>query len=42
MAMAYQTTSGDTASVDVQADEWTGNSTTGTGLPRPTASPPPI
>ena len=39
MAMAYQTTSGDTASVDVQADEWTGNSTTGTGVTQTDGQP---
>ena len=37
--MTYQTTSGDTASVDVQADEWTGNSTTGTGVTQADGQP---
>ena len=39
MAMTYQSASGDIASVDVQADEWTGNNTTGTGATQADGQP---
>ena len=39
MAMTYQTASGDIASVDVQADEWTGNGSTGTAITQADGQP---